>query len=93
MVSRGASEGVWRISLRCLNNVLRVSGDTVKGVWSQDRSSQDRPSQVWSGQVRSGQVKSSQIRSTHVKSKLCLEGVWSNILIWTTQLGFRVLHS
>ena len=67
-MSRGGSEDVWRVSLRCLKNVLRVSEDTVKVVLSQDRASQVRPSQVRSGQVKSGGVKSGLVKSGQVPS-------------------------
>ena len=54
-------EVVGRVSLQCLKNVLMVSGDTVKVVWSRDRSSKDRPSQVKSSQVKSSQARSTQV--------------------------------
>ena len=59
-MSRGGLKGVWRVSLWCLKNVLRVSGDTVKVVWSQDRPSEVKSGHVKSSQIRSGQLRSSQ---------------------------------
>ena len=104
-MSRGGSEGVWRVSLRCLKTDLRVSGDTVKGVWSQDRSSKVRPSQVKSGQLRSAQVRSGGVKSELAKSKTgpfrtgevrtvqVRTGQVKTGLIWPTQFGSRVWHS
>ena len=54
-------EGVGRVSLQCLKNVMKVSRDTVKVVWSRDRSSKERPSQIKSGQVKSSQARSTQV--------------------------------
>ena len=62
-MSRGGSEDVWRVSLRCLKNVVRVSGDTVKVVLSLNRARQVRPSQVRSGQVRRGQIRTGEVRT------------------------------